>query len=79
MENEKKIIKFEEAIERIEQIVNVLQDNSISIDESFNIFQEGIGLIRFCQNKLEDIEGKVNILIKDENGNYIEKPFNVEM
>ena len=60
----KKELKFENALNRLEKIVDVLESGESELDESLKLFEEGIGLIRFCQNKLEEVKGKVEILVK---------------
>lgn len=69
-------IKFETALDRLEEIVGRLQDGNLPLDESLKIFEEGIELIRICQEKLDSAESKVSVLIKDSSGNMGEVPFN---
>lgn len=68
-------IKFETALDRLEEIVGRLQDGNLPLDESLKIFEEGIELIRICQEKLDSAESKVSVLIKDSSGNMGEVPF----
>ncbi len=66
---------FEQAIKRLEEIVNLLENNQISLDESVDLFQEGVQLSQYCSKKLENVENKVSkILI---NGQL--EDFNVEV
>ena len=66
---------FEQAIKRLEEIVNLLENNQISLDESVDLFQEGVQLSQYCLKKLENVENKVSkILI---NGQL--EDFNVEV
>ncbi len=60
----KKELKFENALNKLEKIVDVLESGESELDESLKLFEEGIELIRFCQNKLEEVKGKVEILAK---------------
>lgn len=76
--DENKEMKFEEALDRLESIINNLQDGDMSLDESLGAFQEGVGLVRACQSKLDSAEAKINMLIKDENGKLNEIPFDME-
>ncbi len=52
-------LTFEQAIARIEEIVKALENENTPIDDSLNLFQEGIELTSFCNKKLENIEAKV--------------------
>ena len=50
----KKEMNFEKALERLSEINAKLESEEISLDESVNLFKEGIELSRFCQNKLDE-------------------------
>ena len=67
--------KFEEAMERLEQIVETLESGDLALDESLKIFEEGMGLVNFCTKKLEEAEQKVTILIKESEGKWTQQPF----
>ena len=69
--------KFEEAMERLENIVESLESGDLSLEESLKIFEEGMKLVNFCSKKLEEAEQKVSMLIKDQNGKYTQQPFEV--
>jgi exodeoxyribonuclease VII small subunit len=70
--------KFEEAMERLEQIVETLESGDLALDESLKIFEEGMGLVNFCTKKLEEAEQKVTILIKESEGKWAQQPFAAE-
>ena len=70
--------KFEEAMERLEQIVETLESGDLVLDESLKIFEEGMGLVNFCTKKLEEAEQKVTILIKESEGKWAQQPFATE-
>lgn len=58
---------FEQAMTRIEEIVKLLEDNQTSLDQSVELFQEGIQLSKYCSDKLTNVEDKVSkILINGE-------------
>jgi len=67
--------KFEEALEKLEKIVQRLEDANLPLDEAVALFEEGIKLSRFCSQKLEEAERKVEILLKDDSGNLSQEPF----
>lgn len=54
---------FEEALARLEEIVAGLEMGESSLEESLALFEEGVGLARFCQEKLAQTEGRLEILI----------------
>jgi exodeoxyribonuclease VII small subunit len=70
--------KFEEAMERLEEIVRDLEDGDLPLEESLKAFEEGMNLIKFCSEKLEEVERKVTKLVKESDGKYGHQPFEVE-
>ncbi len=68
-------MKFEDAISRIEEIIKKLETGEIPLEESLKLFEEGINLINFCQKKLNEVEQKVEILVKNEGGEIETRPF----
>ncbi len=69
--------KFEDAMARLEEIVQSLEGGELSLEESIKAFEEGMKLARFCSKKLDEAEKKVSILIKEDNGKYVQRPFDV--
>jgi exodeoxyribonuclease VII small subunit len=69
---------FENAMKRLEAIVQEIESGDLTLDEALKKFQEGVKLSKFCSNKLDETEKKVSILLKDEEGNVCEKPFSPE-
>ena len=67
--------KFEEAMARLEEIVQDLEEGQLTLEESLKSFEEGMKLVKFCSGKLEEAEKKVNILIKESGGKHMEIPF----
>lgn len=67
--------KFEEALSELETIVQRMEDAALPLDEALSLFEEGIKLSRFCSQKLEEAEKKVEILLRDEQGNAAPRPF----
>ena len=67
---------FEEAMQRLEEIVRQLEEGELSLDASMEIFEEGMKLIKFCTLKLEEAEKKVTMLVEQDNGDIVQVPFN---
>lgn len=61
---------FEETLKKLEEIVSRLENGDISLEESINIFKEGVELTKFCKEKLNEAETQLKKLVKDENGNF---------
>jgi exodeoxyribonuclease VII small subunit len=55
---------FEHSLARLEEIVRKLESANLSLDEAMKLFEEGVQLSRDCQKHLEQAEGKVEILLK---------------
>ena len=53
----------------------MLEKGNLSLDESLSLYEEGVGLVRFCNGALENAERKIKVLAKGENGTMIEKDF----
>lgn len=53
---------FEESLRRLEEIVQYLEGNSTSLDESLALYEEGKELVSFCMTKLEAAEQKLKVL-----------------
>ncbi len=64
---------FEENLKDLESIVGILEKGDVSLDESISKFEEGIKISKACNQKLEEAEKKINIIINGE-----EKEFNYE-
>jgi exodeoxyribonuclease VII small subunit len=71
--------KFEDALSKLEKIVSTLEEGDIPLEESLKLFEEGIRLSRFCNQKLDDAEKKVEILLKGKNGLLKAHPFDPSM
>ena len=54
---------YEEAICRLEEIVQRLETGELSLEESLTLFEEGIGLAKYCTGKLDAAEGRLEILL----------------
>lgn len=70
--------KFEAALVRLEEIVQELEKGDLPLEQSLKLFEEGIKLSRICNSRLEEAERKVEILVKDKNGNVTAQTFKEE-
>jgi exodeoxyribonuclease VII small subunit len=74
MTKEKETLSFEEAMEKLEQIVSKLENGDVPLEKAIELFQEGMRLSHFCSEKLEQVEKKIEMLV-EENGSLVKKPF----
>lgn len=66
---------FEEGIKRIEHIVEALESGEISLEESIKLYRDGVEILDYCLNKLNDAEKQVMILQKNSNNQFRQEPF----
>jgi len=71
-------IKFEKAMQRLEQIVEDLEKGELDIDKSLEIFEEGIKMSRVCSKKLNEAEAKIEKLTQNQKGELVTDLFPVE-
>lgn len=59
---EKKELTYEEAMTRLEKIVSMLETDTLSLDDSLKLFEEGTKLARLCNKTLDEAELKITKL-----------------
>ena len=69
---------FEESLNKLEKIAQNMEKGDLSLDEAMAEFERGIKLSKECTRKIEEAEKKINILIKNENGDFEEESFEAE-
>lgn len=65
--SENKNMTFESAVKRLEEIVDLLERGNTSLDESLALYEEGVGLVRFCSDALDGAEKRIRVLATDGN------------
>lgn len=71
-------LKFEDALKKLEGIVEGLEQGKISLEDSLKKYEEGIKFAKFCTEKLEEAERKIEIISKDKSGKLKKEPFKIE-
>lgn len=66
---------FESALENLERIVEQLESGELSLEDSLAAFEKGVGLVKQCNQKLNEVEKKIELLVKDKEGKLRLKPF----
>lgn len=74
MANKEKMT-FESAVVRLEEIVRALEGGKSDLDESLKLYEEGVTLVRFCNDALDNAEKKIKMLSADASGELVEKDF----
>ena len=63
--------RFEAALKQLEEIVQRLEKGELPLEESLKLYEEGIRLSRLCHQKLEEAEGRIEMLMKDARGELV--------
>ena len=70
--------EFEKSFQQLESIVKRLEAEELPLDEALQLFEEGIRLSRFCNQKLEEVEKKIELILADAKGQPRVEPFEPE-
>jgi exodeoxyribonuclease VII small subunit len=57
--------KFETSLNRLEEIVQKLEEGELPLEESLKAFEEGMTLVKACEKRLNEAQKKVEVLMKD--------------
>ena len=68
-------LSFEAAIARLEVIVKTMEGDTVSLDESLSLYEEGIALVRRLSRELDEAEQRVQILQRTPDGEIKPAPF----
>ena len=74
-ENNKKEISFEEALEHLNEIVKALEHSDAPLDDSLKLFEEGVALVKQCNDQIDQAEAKIKQLVRSSDGTLEEQDF----
>ena len=74
---EKKSVDFEKSLGRLEELVGEMEGGELSLEEMIKHFEEGSKLVGLCTKKLNEVEQKIEKLVKKD-GELKEVPFETE-
>jgi len=74
---EKKSADFEKSLGRLEELVGEMEGGELSLEEMIRHFEEGTKLVDLCTKKLNEVEQKIEKLVKKD-GELKEVPFETE-
>jgi exodeoxyribonuclease VII small subunit len=60
---------FEASLSNLEKIVRRLEEGDLPLEESLKLFEDGVRLSRECQERLNQAERRIEVLLKDADGN----------
>ena len=73
-----KNLKFEQAVEKLEGMIEKIESGELSLDDSIKSFEEGMKLVQFCEEKLNEAQGRLEKLVKNEKGELKPKAFTID-
>jgi len=69
-------LTFEQALEKLEQCVQQLEDGQIGLEQALACYEEGVGLLKQCYAMLERAENRIQVLTGvDDQGQPLTRPF----
>ncbi len=69
---------FEESLDQLEAIVRKLEDGDLPLEESLELFEKGVKLSRECKERLVRAERRIEVLMKESNGELKLEDFDEE-
>lgn len=73
--NEQTNRTFESSLEALEQIVRELEQGDLPLERSLELFEQGIRLSRECQDRLNQAERRIEVLLRDNQGRPVVSAF----
>jgi len=70
--------RFEDTFKKLETIVNKLEGGDLPLEETMKLFEEGMRLSRLCSERLAEVQKRVEILLKTEDGGIQPQSFSFE-
>ncbi len=69
---------FETQLKRLENIVQQLEGGDVALEQALSLYEEGVRLTKECALQLEDVQRKIEQLVKDSTKKIRAKPFDVK-
>ncbi|MBQ7379255.1 MAG: exodeoxyribonuclease VII small subunit [Clostridia bacterium] len=68
-------LTYEQALERLTQIIRAMENDKIPLDESLKLYEEGVVIVRRLSAELDDAERKIKILQQNAQGEIVALDF----
>lgn len=75
----KKEESFEAALKRLEEIVEQMESGETDLDTMIASFEEGQRLVKFCTAKLNEVEKKIEKIVKENSNGVVVEPFELDV
>ncbi len=71
--------KFEDELKELEDTVARIDSGELSLEDSIKAFEQGVALVRSLNQKLDEVEKKIEVLVRDSQGELRTTPYRVEV
>jgi len=71
-------LSFEQALKRLEEIVEALETDDLDLEKSVQFYEEGVSMYRHCTQQLQRAEKRIDILQANDDGTLTPEPFVVQ-
>ena len=68
-------LPFEDALEQLEALVREMESDQVPLDDLIKNYEEGTRLYRVCEKRLDEAQGRIEIIRKKRNGEHVLEPF----
>jgi exodeoxyribonuclease VII small subunit len=75
--SEDRELPFERALERLEEIVDQLEQGDLELESALDVFEEGVQLTKRCASQLDSAERRIEVLM-EEAGKTVARPFDLD-
>jgi exodeoxyribonuclease VII small subunit len=72
-------LSFEKALERLQEIVTEMEDPEKGLEASLSLFEEGVALSRFCRSRIDEIQKRVEVVLKETPEGLVTSPLDEEV
>lgn len=69
-------LSFEKALEKLEQVVAALESDELTLEKALKQFEEGMKLSKLCNQKLDETEKKISMIMENSDGSMEPVPLN---
>lgn len=71
-------LSYEDAIMNLQKILDELEKDECTLEESLKMFKRGVELYNYCNDLITKVEGEVKILLEDDKGGLVDSPYPME-
>jgi len=75
MGEERKEMSFEAALDRLEKLAAAMESGKLGLEQTIEAYEQGRKLVKDCTAKLNEVERRIEILVRDSSGNVRAEPF----